>query len=176
MSTVVVNGSDPEVYLPNGARIALGLIGQSTRPQSIVQAAQDGYFTATGQWIYVSGMSNVASTPPKPITPTTIGTVSISGNTDIETGSASELSCVCSGDATDLVYRWSTGCGSIAIVGPKTNMTVQVSGISATSGGNCWLLCAVTSATASDGSGDAQASMTVTDPPAPSGPTKTAKK
>ena len=117
------------------------------------------------------------STVKPPAPPTTIGTVSISGNTDIETGSASELSCVCSGDATDLVYRWSTGCGSIAIVGPKTNMTVQVSGISATSGGNCWLLCAVTSATASDSSGDSQASMTVSDPPSATKTTaKAAKK
>ena len=116
------------------------------------------------------------STVKPPAPPTTIGTVSISGNTDIETGSASELSCVCSGDATDLVYRWSTGCGSIAIVGPKTNMTVQVSGISATSG-NCWLLCAVTSATASDSSGDSQASMTVSDPPSATKTTaKAAKK
>ena len=112
--------------------------------------------------------------PPSP--PTTIGTVSISGTTTIETGSATYLSVVCSGNATDLVYRWSSGCGSIAIVGPKTSMTVQVSGISATSG-NCWLLCAVTSASATDGSGDAQAAITVSDPPAPTKTTaKAAKK
>ena len=167
MSTVVVNGSDPEVYLPNGARIALGLIGESTRSQSIVQAAQDGYFTATGQWIYVSGMSNVASPPA-----TTIGAVSISGNTDIETGSASEFSCVCDGDATDLVYRWSTNSSNIAIVGTKTSMTVQVSGVAATSG-NAFLMCTVTSASAADGSGGAQVKVSVTDPPAPA---KTVKK
>jgi len=173
MSTVVVNGSDPEVYLPNGARIALGLIGESTRPESIVQAAQDGYFTATGQWIYVSGMSNVAS-PPAP----TIGTVKIDGTTDVETGAATELSCTFSGKATDATYRWSTGCGSISIVGPKTNKTVQVSGISATNpgGGNCWILCAVSSTTASDGPTNGQASVTVTDPPSPAKVvTKTAK-
>ena len=173
MSTVVVNGSDPEVYLPNGARIALGLIGESTRPESIVQAAQDGYFTATGQWIYVAGMSNTPGTPPAPAP--TIGTVKIDGNTNIELGVASYLSCVCSGNATDLVYRWSTGCGAIAIVGPKTAMTVQVSGISATSG-NCWLLCTVTSPTASDGSGDAQAAITVSPPAAAKTTAKAAKK
>ena len=66
MSTVVVNGSDPNVYLSNKTRLALGLIGESARPQSIVQAAQDGYFAATGQWIYVDGMSNVAGPGPGP--------------------------------------------------------------------------------------------------------------
>ena len=115
------------------------------------------------------------STVKPPVPPTTIGTVSISGTTDIETGSASELSCVCSGNATDLVYRWSSSCEHIAIVGAKTNMTVQVSGISETSG-NCFLLCAVTSATATDGSGDTQAAITVTDPPAPAKATTRAAK
>ena len=104
--------------------------------------------------------------------PTTIGTVSISGTTEIETGSASELSCVCSGDATDLVYRWSTNSANIAIVGSKSSMTVQVSGVSETSG-NCWLLCSVSSPTATDGSTAGQASITVSDPPSPA---KTAKK
>lgn len=108
--------------------------------------------------------------------PTTIGTVSISGTTEIETGSASELSCVCSGDATDLVYRWSTNSSNIAIVGPKTSMAVQVSGVSATSG-NCFLMCAVTSPTATDGSGTGQTKITVTDAPAPAKTTaKAAKK
>lgn len=170
MSTVVVNGSDPDIYLTNGVREALGLTGESTRPQSIVQAAQDGYFTATGQWIYVQGMPNIASA--------TIGTVSISGTTDIETGSASEFSCVFTGDCTDPVYRWSSSCEHIAIVGPKTNMTVQVSGISASfSHPKCWLLCTVTSATAIDGSATGQAQITVNDPPEPAKTTaKTAKK
>ena len=171
--TVVVNGSDPDVYLPNGVRIALGLIGESTRPESIVQAAQDGYFTATGQWIYVAGMPNAASAPP-----TKVGTVSISGNTDIETGSASEFSCVFSGDCTDPVYLWSESCEHIAIVGPKTNMTVEVSGISASfSHPKCKLLCTVTSATAIDGSGTGEVEITVTDPPAPAKvTTRTARK
>ena len=64
--SVVVNGSDPNVYLTNGTRQALGLTGESTRPQSIVQAAQDGYFAATGQWPYVDGMPNTATPGPGP--------------------------------------------------------------------------------------------------------------
>ena len=66
MSTFVVNGSDPLVYLSNGTRLALGLIGQSTRPHSIVQAAQDGYFAATGRWPYVEGMPNEPGSAPGP--------------------------------------------------------------------------------------------------------------
>lgn len=69
MSTVVVNGSDPHVYLTNGTRQALGLTGESTKPQSIVQAAQDGYFTATGQWPYVQGMPNAPTPVPTPPNP-----------------------------------------------------------------------------------------------------------
>ena len=61
--TVVVNGSDPNVYLTNGTRRELGLEGQSTQPQSIVQAAQDGYFAATGRWPYVQGMQAVVLIP-----------------------------------------------------------------------------------------------------------------
>ena len=65
--TVVVNGSDPDVYLTNGTRIALGLTGGSSRPQSIVQAAQEGYFAATGQWPYVQGMPNAQPEPKEPV-------------------------------------------------------------------------------------------------------------
>ena len=101
-----------------------------------------------------------------PILKPTIGTVTINGTTDVETGSATELSCTFSGDAPDVTYRWSTNSSNIAIVGSKTGMTVQVSGVSAT-GGNCWLLCAVSSPTASDGSATGQTKITVTDPPAP---------
>ncbi len=69
MSVVVVNGSDPDIYLTNGTRESLGLVGESTRPQSIVQAAQDGYFAATGAWPYVQGMSNTPGKPPEPPKP-----------------------------------------------------------------------------------------------------------
>ena len=54
---------DPEVYLTNDTRQVLGLTGASTKPQSTVQAAQEGYFTATGRWIYVDGMPNAAAVP-----------------------------------------------------------------------------------------------------------------
>ena len=67
MSTVVVNGSDPNVYLTNGTRRELGLEGQSTQPQSIVQAAQEGYFAATGRWPYVQGMPNTEPAPKDPV-------------------------------------------------------------------------------------------------------------
>ena len=67
MSTVVVNGSDPLVYLTNGTRQVLGLTGESSRPQSIVQAAQEGYFAATGRWPYVQGMPNAEPAPKEPV-------------------------------------------------------------------------------------------------------------
>ena len=67
MSTVVVNGSDPLVYLTNGTRQVLGLTGESSRPQSIVQAAQEGYFAATGRWPYVQGMPNTEPAPKDPV-------------------------------------------------------------------------------------------------------------
>jgi hypothetical protein len=67
MSTVVVNGSDPLVYLTNGTRQVLGLTGESSRPQSIVQAAQEAYFAATGQWPYVQGMPNAQPEPKEPV-------------------------------------------------------------------------------------------------------------
>ena len=61
-----VNTSDPSIFLTNGTRIALGLEGPSDRPQSVVQAAQDAYFAATGIWPYVQGMPNEAGTTPEP--------------------------------------------------------------------------------------------------------------
>ncbi len=54
---------DPEIYLTNGTREVLGLTGQSTQPLSIVQAAQEGCFAATGRWIYVDGTPNTAPAP-----------------------------------------------------------------------------------------------------------------
>ncbi len=60
---------DPEIYLVNSVREVLGLTGASTQPQSIVQAAQEGYFTATGRWIYVDGMPNAAAVPTAKVAP-----------------------------------------------------------------------------------------------------------
>ncbi len=57
---------NPEIYLTNGTRQVLGLTGQSTQPQSIVQAAQEGYFAATGRWPYVYGMPNQPDKGPEP--------------------------------------------------------------------------------------------------------------
>ena len=68
MSEVTNNtGKDPMVFLTNGTRIALKLEGPSDRPQSVVQAAQEAYFAEFGEWPYVQGMPNEATTPdPEP--------------------------------------------------------------------------------------------------------------
>ena len=157
------------IYLTNNLRTTLNL--NSVEPAHRVQTVAEAWAARTGKMVYIQGLGEIGGTPP-----TTIGTVSIDGTTDIETGSASEFSCVFTGDCTDPVYRWSTNSANIAIVGTKTSKTVQVSGVAATSG-NCFLLCAVSSKTATDGSGDAQIKISVTDPPAAAKTTaKTAKK
>ena len=66
MSTTTLNGSDPTIFLTNGTRIELGLEGENTRAQSVVQAAQDSYFAAKGVWPYVDGMPNTPSPAPTP--------------------------------------------------------------------------------------------------------------
>ena len=71
MSTTTLNGSDPSIYLTNGTRIELGLEGPSDRPQSVVQAAQDAYFSANGVWPYIDGMPNTATPAPAPSAATT---------------------------------------------------------------------------------------------------------
>ena len=63
---VTLNGSDPVIYLTNGTRSVLGLEGESTRAASVVQAAQEAYFTKTGVWPDVDGMPNKAGTAPEP--------------------------------------------------------------------------------------------------------------
>ena len=63
---VTLNGSDPTIFLTNGTRIVLGLEGESTRAQSVVQAAQDAYFAEHSVWPYVDGMPNKATTAPDP--------------------------------------------------------------------------------------------------------------
>ncbi len=163
MSTVVVNGSDPNIYLPNAARIALGLIGESTRPQSIVQAAQDGYFTATGQWIYVSGMSNVVTPPPAK----TLGTVSITGSgisggsVSLTTGDTLDMTAVISGDATDTTFAWAVSSGDCVSFTTGKNTSTET--IDSTKAGAATLKCTFT-ATASDSPKDATLSVVVTDP------------
>ena len=144
------------IYLTNNLRTTLNL--NSVEPAHRVQTKAEEWAARTGKMVYIQGLGEIGGTPP-----TTIGTVSISGTTDIETGSASEFSCVFTGDCTDAVYRWSTNSSNIAIVGTKTSQTVQVSGVAAT-GGNCFLMCTVTSASATDGSGGAQVKITVDRP------------
>ena len=111
--TVVVNGSDPHIYLTNGTRQALSLTGQSTQPESVVQKAQEEYFNRTGEWPYVYGMPNVASKPPAQI-----GEVVISGDGITEEGGLSmpvgaevALSVETGGDASDVVYEWDVRTG-----------------------------------------------------------------
>ncbi len=168
MSTVVVNGSDPQIYLTNGARELLGLTGENTRAQSIVQAAQDGYFTATGEWPYVAGMPNTPGTPPEPPVPTaTIGDVSVTGpglsgdSAAWTTGDEHELTAAISGDASDTVYVWSVRSGdAIGFVGVNAGKTVHVSCEKA---GAATLRCLAT-ATASDSPQEKTLSIVVTDP------------
>ena len=64
--TVVVNGSNPGVYLTNGTRMALGLEGASCAEQSKVQTAQEAFYAAHGQWHYVQGMPNEVPSAPAP--------------------------------------------------------------------------------------------------------------
>ena len=66
MSTTTLNGSDPTIFLTNGTRIELGLEGENTRAQSVVQAAQDAYFAEKGVWPYVDGMPNTPAPAPTP--------------------------------------------------------------------------------------------------------------
>jgi hypothetical protein len=67
MSTDVINGSDPGVYLTNGTRLVLGLEGPNTAPQSVVQAAQEAFYAVHGQWPYVAGMPNAQPEPKEPV-------------------------------------------------------------------------------------------------------------
>ena len=67
-----VNGSDPEVYLANGIKLALG-IAECTAPMSVVQAAQDAYYAEHGDpFPYVQGMPNEPGVQPEPDPPAPI--------------------------------------------------------------------------------------------------------
>lgn len=163
MSTVVVNGSDPDVYLTNGTRQALGLTGESTRPQSIVQAAQEGYYAATGEWPYVAGMPN---TPPPPAAKT-LGTVSITGSgisggsVSLTTGDTLDMTAGISGDATDTTFAWTVRSGDCVSFTTGKNTSTET--IDATKAGAATLRCTFT-ATASDSPKEATLSVVVTDP------------
>lgn len=161
--TVVLNGSDPTIFLTNGTRIVLGLEGESTRTQSVVQAAQDAYFAEYGVWPYVEGMPNKGgSTPPK----TTIGTVSVSGagltgtNLALTVGATSDITAAFDGDATDVSFKWTIRSGvAVSIVGDSTNRTVKLQG---DSDGGATVRCTLTSAKSSDSPAEVTITATVT--------------
>lgn len=146
-----LNETDPTVYLTNGTRIALGLEGISDAPQSVVQAAQDAYYKATGVWPYVDGMPNGATpAPPK----TSIGTVSatgddLSGDTlTLAVGAESEVTAAFSGDAKDVSFKWTVKSGTaVSIKGGANTAAVTFVGDEA---GAASLRCRCTSDTASD--------------------------
>ena len=149
--TVVLNGSDPTIFLTNGTRIVLGLEGESTRTQSVVQAAQDAYFAEYGVWPYVEGMPNKGgSTPPA----TTIGTLTVTG-TDLagttirwSNGTDTTLTASFDGDAKDVRYKWSIRTGTSAVIkSGAEEATVVITGAEA---GDSGLLCTLSSDTASD--------------------------
>ena len=163
--TVVLNGSDPTIFLTNGTRIVLGLEGESTRTQSVVQAAQDAYFAEYGVWPYVEGMPNKGgSTPPTPPA-TTIGTVSATGagltgtNLALTVGAESDITAAFDGDASDVSFKWTIRTGTaVSIVGDSTNRTVKLQG---DSDGGATVRCTLTSPTASDSPGEVTITATV---------------
>jgi hypothetical protein len=150
--TVTLHENDPSIFLTNGTRIELGLEGESTRPASVVQAAQDAYFAATGVWPYVDGMPNTGSTPPAP--DTTIGTLTVTGddltgtNVRFSAGAETTLTADFDGDDKNVRFKWSIRTGTSAVVksGAETK-TVTLEGIEA---GDSGLLCSLSSDTASD--------------------------
>jgi len=143
--------TDPTVYLTNGTRIALGLEGISDAPQSVVQAAQDAYFKASGVWPYVDGMPNGATpAPPK----TSIGTVSatgddLSGDTlTLAVGAESTVTAAFDGDAKDVAFKWVIRSGAaVSIKSGANSAAVTLVGDSA---GAASIRCTFTSNTASD--------------------------
>ena len=149
---VVLNETDPTIYLTNGTRSVLGLEGESTRAASVVQAAQDAYYKATGVWPNVDGMPNKGSTPPAP--DTTIGNLTVTGDDLTGTsvlfsvGAETTLTAAFDGDAKDVRFKWSIRTGTSATVksGAET-ATVTLEGVEA---GDSGLLCTLSSNTASD--------------------------
>ena len=162
--TVVVNGSDPDIYLTNGTRESLGLVGESTRPQSIVQAAQDGYFAATGAWPYVQGMPNTPGKPPEPPVEKALGKCTISGSgisggsVSLTVGDTLDLAAARDGDANPVTYKWSVRSGdAISFVGVTSKAAAQ---ITATKAGMATFRCMFT-ATATDSPQEVTVSVVV---------------
>ena len=147
------------IYLSNTLRAKLVL--NSVEPAHRVLDKAEAYAARTGKMIYVPGLGEIGGTPPKPLVKPTIGVVSITGTTAVETGSATDVSVQFDGKAADVVYDWRTSSTEIAIVGAKNAMTVQVSGVAAGTGK---LTVTLTSATATDSPKAAETDVTVTDP------------
>ena len=153
--TVTLHENDPSIFLTNGTRIELGLEGESTRPASVVQAAQDAYFKATGVWPYVDGMPNKGGTPtPDP----TIGTLTVTGSdlsgTTIRwtVGNDTSLTASFDGDAKDVRFKWSIRTGTSAVIkSGAEEATVVIEGAEV---GDSGLLCTLSSDTASDSPAD----------------------
>lgn len=108
-----------------------------------------------------NGSEVVTDLPPEPIVQTTIGTVTISGTLDVETGAATDLSATFSGDATDVTFKWYSDATNIAAPNPKTLAATKVTGIAE---GTASISCTLSSLTASDTSKSKSVSVTVTDP------------
>ena len=172
MSTTV-NGSDPEVYLANGIRLALG-IAESNAPESVVQAAQDAYHDATGTWPYVQGMPNTPSKAPDPDPKPTIGNVTGTGddvneagdNVAFDKGATSTVTAEFDGDAEDVTYKWEirTGGENLSIVGDSTEAAVELQG---DDGGSASIRCTLTSGTAGDSPQTLTMSVIVKEPAGP---------
>jgi len=160
--------TDPTVYLTNGTRTALGLEGISDAPQSVVQAAQDAYYKATGVWPYVDGMPNGATPAPK----TTIGTVSASGkdligtNVTVQKDATTKVTAAFDGTASDVTYKWAirTGGEFLAIVGSSTKAEVQLQGLDE---GGATFRCTLKSSKSSDSPKEVTLTATI---PKPAGP------
>ena len=165
--TVVLNGSDPTIYLTNGTRALLGLEGESTRTMSVVREAQDDYYKATGVWPHVDGMPEHGGTIPDPPEPpaTTIGTVTATGvgltgtNLALTVGAESDITAAFDGDASDVSFKWTIRTGTaVSIVGDSTNRTVKLQG---DSDGGATVRCTLTSGTASDSPAEVTITATV---------------
>jgi hypothetical protein len=107
------------------------------------------------------GSEVVTDVPPAPIIKPTIGTVTISGTLDVETGTATDLSATFSGDATDVTFKWYSDATNVAEPNPKTLAATKVAGIAE---GTASISCKLSSLTASDPSKSKSVSVTVTDP------------
>ena len=164
--TVTLHEDDPQIYLTNGTRIALGLEGESTRAYSVVLQAQDDYFKATGVWPHVDGMpeqGGLIPDPPEPdpiIGDLTVTGDDLTGNTvTFANGGETTLTASVDGNADDVQFKWSIRTGTSATIkeGAETD-TVTLEGAEV---GTSAMLLTVSSVTASDSPVDKAFTVTV---------------